>query len=113
MSLDLSEQTRSIFSGAAVVHSRRPRSAGTISLIVQGAAIQFNGLYEPNSEEDEQTVVGLDQQHALASGRDAFRRPEYSAEQSATMIRTSHHHTPYRARPLRDCGKVCGEQTVL
>ena len=112
MSLDLSEQTRSIFSGTAVSTSASA-SAGTISLIVQGAAIQFSGLYEPSSEKMSRLLSALISSTRLASGRDAFRRPEYSAEQSATMIRTSHHHTPCRARPLRDCGKVCGEQAVL
>ena len=61
--------------------------------MVQGAAIQLSGLYEPSSEKISRLLSALISNTRLASGKDAFKRPEYSAEQSATIIRTRHYPT--------------------
>ena len=64
-----------------------------MSFKVQGAAIQLSGLHEPSSEKISRLLSAFMSRTRFAGGSDALRRPEYAAEQSATITRTSHQCT--------------------
>ena len=91
-SFDLSADARITFCGTSVSTSSSAWS-GVMSLMLHGADIQLSGLYEPSSEKISRLLSALMSSTRLASGREAFNRPEYSAEQSATIIRTRHYPT--------------------